>query len=1228
MTGLDILKKFLNSRSESQEDPAIKHTLAREALSDVRAEKLQLAEIRPETLRQVSDQELLNLHLRTHQWYTNQPGDESVFNAHLYILSEMLRRGLKHRVTGLDALDRQTFERNPELLEQFRTLLGRDVQEVKDLSPQTRRMLEQLDDITLIPGYVSMTGSSVYPEVYREGREPNDIDLVVRSSVQNPIAEFKLTRFFEHLTDKPLHWVYSPEGPCYTHVPLFDLVLRRRRPLRVETVDPFETRNRFYKVAIEPLKPFKPYDVAGEFYVNEDEAELREWVEERLPVVVQMKFDGLRMLVHKKDDKVVVFTEDELRDRSELFPNLVKQLQELPFESLILDTEFVEYDKEGHPLPRPEMVWIATAKPTDEYLERAKRVVVNVHDLVYLNGEDLSQKPYIERLEKLESLKLPEPFRIAESKIVNSIDELDAALEWARQQVGSEGAMIKAASFVYTPGKPNPDVAKFKTVIEIDCVIIGYRKAPKARPADEHWTVEEAHRRLPKLLEESRTYFFRCAIKAGDELIPIESKSRLTPSDLHFRWNEKRQTWEGDDDPSQWHMAPNWEHREAGEYKYATTYAASLDEEPEFGMIVTVAPTEFTPFDKYNEEGNFAGYGYSWTFPRIRGFKPKSSPPAELKNVLAAFGYDPRKFSRYSLLTKQQEPDTEEEQRLEEVLTHEEQRRLAETQFGDPYMIHQEDAKTYPFVVQRHTRGILSPEQLKTANKEYEEAAKNEEAWNEFIKKYEFETFTSEDPIDKILKELREKLEEARTTRDVQKVLDSFLRPAPFGTPKERLIQRGNAHTDLRLKSPDGDYLIGWTLDTPSIAFQFLSGEVVWPMRDKFTDYKVEAERGEGIENILTQRKSVQPKEWLTYVTPEKPVIELEPREVGATPGTGARYDYVSSGQYVAGVQKSDYHEYFLFFNEDELKKLNGRWGIQLITGPFEDIGRFAWITNRPFNQAPYITTHDREEEEEKARREKVNMIWNEDALEALEKLEFSWKKSRKISLTSEYNKYRSEILSDDFLASQQVSLDNVQPQSLKVFALEGYEGVYEVTGEFIEPIPDPHGEGTKEKGVVAYLFDPTLWTKEDAKEFLRGIGANQQIEVGGGLVSDLIQKRNVVEFCKINEEKRLVTGVVLEPFKVDAQGDWETPEDIETAMVRFMENSGKLGFMHKEFDRRFKLIENYIAPTDLILGKQHITKGSWIMTVKVYDDEVWAMIKEGKITGFSIAGKGKRVES
>ena len=37
--------------------------------------------------------------------------------------------------------------------------------------------------------------------------------------------------------------------------------------------------------------------------------------------------------------------------------------------------------------------------------------------------------------------------------------------------------------------------------------------------------------------------------------------------------------------------------------------------------------------------------------------------------------------------------------------------------------------------------------------------------------------------------------------------------------------------------------------------------------------------------------------------------------------------------------------------------------------------------------------------------------------------------------------------------------------------------------------------------------------------------------------------------------------------------------------------------------------------------------KGSWLMTVEVTDDEVWAAIEESKITGFSMGGLGNYSE-
>lgn len=47
--------------------------------------------------------------------------------------------------------------------------------------------------------------------------------------------------------------------------------------------------------------------------------------------------------------------------------------------------------------------------------------------------------------------------------------------------------------------------------------------------------------------------------------------------------------------------------------------------------------------------------------------------------------------------------------------------------------------------------------------------------------------------------------------------------------------------------------------------------------------------------------------------------------------------------------------------------------------------------------------------------------------------------------------------------------------------------------------------------------------------------------------------------------------------------------------------------------------VESYIAPIDLELGESRVPKGSWVMGAKVTDDDAWADVKSGKLTGFSV---------
>lgn len=478
------------------------------------------------------------------------------------------------------------------------------------------------------PEWASLTGGFFYAD---PAREPNDVDVVVRGSGLPTGARLKLERALSAASGKPVHVTPEPTGPSWSYLPIYDLVAVKR-PFQLVNLDEPEFAAQFYKAAIELGKPFDQYAAAGEFYSGDEEFIWERWArraaERGTPILVQQKYDGFRMIIHRIGEKLHVFSDQGL-DRAAIFPGLGEAL---PLGRYIIDTEFMQLKEPGGP-PRErwEMAWMGSAKEAPRPFPPIR---IAVHDLVWWD-RDLSQEPYSHRLELLRRHFRPGrhgPFELELAPTKEAADEesLREAIAWAASQPGSEGAMLKFADFRYAP-KVLAEVAKYKKAIEIDAVIIGWRKMPPSRPAGVRWTREEAFRALRQ--GNTRTYIFRVAIADGDQLIPLESDGRLTPGDLQLDWDEERQTWTGTDDPKLWRMCPRFPARGPGEYKYANTYAIALEEEPECGQIVTVAPVKFRPFRK--EDGS---WGYAWMFPRVKNLKPKGSPPAQLKSVLRAFG--------------------------------------------------------------------------------------------------------------------------------------------------------------------------------------------------------------------------------------------------------------------------------------------------------------------------------------------------------------------------------------------------------------------------------------------------------------------------------------------------------------------------------------------------------------------------------------------------------------
>ena len=114
------------------------------------------------------------------------------------------------------------------------------------------------------------------------------------------------------------------------------------------------------------------------------------------------------------------------------------------------------------------------------------------------------------------------------------------------------------------------------------------------------------------------------------------------------------------------------------------------------------------------------------------------------------------------------------------------------------------------------------------------------------------------------------------------------------------------------------------------------------------------------------------------------------------------------------------------------------------------------------------------------------------------------------------------------------------------------------------------------------------------------------------------------IGFMKMDEEQRLVYGLVLVPDVEDLQGDIVSKEDIEAAAHDYLVHSRLIKAQHRA-PTDADVVESYITTVDVQLGKGVAPAGSWIMVTKVHSAAMWEAIKKGDITGYSIGGIGTR---
>ena len=110
----------------------------------------------------------------------------------------------------------------------------------------------------------------------------------------------------------------------------------------------------------------------------------------------------------------------------------------------------------------------------------------------------------------------------------------------------------------------------------------------------------------------------------------------------------------------------------------------------------------------------------------------------------------------------------------------------------------------------------------------------------------------------------------------------------------------------------------------------------------------------------------------------------------------------------------------------------------------------------------------------------------------------------------------------------------------------------------------------------------------------------------------------------KKDAQSHYVTGIVYEPLTEDTHGNYMTEAEIEKAAHWFAKNGNQVDLQHSfEPLSGAAVVESWIAKADFEIEGQTIKKGTWLMTVEVTDESVWAGIEKGAITGFSMGGIG-----
>jgi bifunctional non-homologous end joining protein LigD len=178
--------------------------------------------------------------------------------------------------------------------------------------------------------------------------------------------------------------------------------------------------------------------------------------------IYELKFDGIRLIGVKRDEKISLLSRNE-NELTERFPEIAEAIKALPARECVIDGEVVALDEEGR-----SSFQLLQAR---EMEGRKTPVYFYAFDLLQLDGKSLVSLPLEARKNVLEKLCADACDPIRYSGAIGG--DAKRLLEEVKRR-GLEGIIGKQHNSVYEPGRRSGVWIKLKCVNEQEFVIGGY----------------------------------------------------------------------------------------------------------------------------------------------------------------------------------------------------------------------------------------------------------------------------------------------------------------------------------------------------------------------------------------------------------------------------------------------------------------------------------------------------------------------------------------------------------------------------------------------------------------------------------------------------------------------------------------------------------------------------------------------------------------------------------